>query len=156
MTALLSNDDVSQLLKATTWTHTNGGYPASGHGSSGQGANYGGPGPGSSVYLNSTGNVTPTYQTFTLAPSPAHPVMAWEGLQKGCMDIIFYEEENGVWVKAELAPAYDLTPREGLLINALIAGISAAAAAGKLPQDIKPLSFIRRGNLERHFNMSLA
>lgn len=78
------------------------------------------------------------------------PVMKWGSMEDG-IDITFFESENGVRVKAKLAVAYDATPRESLYINLLITAISTARATMT-----RPLTFIRRHGLERHFDISLA
>jgi hypothetical protein len=102
----------------------------------------------SAADLANVGNVT-------LTMSPKFSTMNWAPMDKGEVDITFHEEEAGVWVKAVLAPAYDMTPRESMNIQLLITGIVYGAMAKAMTQT-KPLTFIRKHNLERHFNISLA
>jgi hypothetical protein len=92
----------------------------------------------------------------TVSIAPAHAIMQWGNMADGNMDVTFTEEESGVWVKAVLSPAYDLSPKEGLAINLLITGISILSTTGSASRaNLRPISYIRKHNLERHFNISL-
>lgn len=85
--------------------------------------------------------------------SQKFPTMLWVA-SNGDIDITFHEVEDGAWVKAALAAAYDMTPRESMTIQLLITG-AIGGRTNALPQ-VKPLTFIRKHGLERHFNISLA
>jgi hypothetical protein len=92
--------------------------------------------------------------SITLSMGPKFPLLSWGPMDTGDVNITFHEEEGGVWVKAVLSPAYDLTPRESMNIQLLIAGIIYSSSSNAMKT--KPLTFIRKNNLERHFNISLA
>lgn len=92
--------------------------------------------------------------SITLSVGPKFPLLNWGPMDKGDINVTFHEEEGTVWVKAVLAPAYDMTPRESMNIQLLITGIIYGATSNAMKA--KPLTFIRKNNLERHFNISLA
>lgn len=141
-----------------------GGYPANPAGGGGQFGSQSNQGNLRTGTIS--GSITvPTYGTLAspigsidkltgvnLAQPPKFPLMHWGSMDMGAVDIIFYEEENGHWVKAALAPAFDLTAGESLNIQLLI----VKATANVHYSSVKPLTFIRAKNLERHFNISLA
>lgn len=155
--------------KATAPT-VHGGYPSNPLGS---GGSYGFSGNTGAAPANISGGYTYTLgqglgvngtsaadlgklNTITISAAPSHAIMQWGSMADGNMDVTFTEEENGVWVKAVLATAYDLTPKESLAINLLVTGISILSATGSISRaNIRPISYIRKHNLERHFNISL-
>jgi len=69
-------------------------------------------------------------------------------LDDGGIQLIFSETEDNQLVFAELAPEHSITSLDTLRIQVLIA---ACNTSGK----VKPLTYIRKHNLEKHFKFSV-
>jgi len=80
--------------------------------------------------------------------SPRLPVMVFESSQ-GQIGVYFSEDEGSATTRAQFEPESGISAIETLKIQLLF----SAAQAGLQPQ-IKPVSYIRTNNLERHFRFS--
>lgn len=64
--------------------------------------------------------------------------------------VVFEGEENNIAVSLELSPERDITPFEQMQITTMMMAISI----GAYPSRAGIMKFVRKHNLERHFNMS--
>lgn len=155
----------SDLFKVTS-PSVHGGYPHisqqpihSAGGFSGgapAGAAAGGKMP-STITVNGSGSLnwpstTSVSGSYTIKTAPDYPVINMEPMLNYDTGIEFNELENGVWVRAILEMAHDLTPREAVRINLLATMASSTRIMGF--GHPTPITFIRKHNLERHFSFS--
>lgn len=136
---------------------SHGGYPASG---GFQGATIA---PAGTVQVNI--NSKPSSQWIPSVPSSSinfinssndPKVMEWTGLDDGKLSILFHEHENNQWIRAEFQPDASMSPLESLKIGLLVNGtIGMALSGANIRASVKPVTYIRANNLERHFRFSV-
>lgn len=128
-----------------------GGYQTNGVGIYGYTASSAGTGAGAITIpahqLQAAGNSV-NLTAGGLFSAPRLPVMVFESSQ-GQIGVYFSEDEGGATTRAQFEPEGGISAIEALKIQLLF----SAAQAGLQPQ-IKPVSYIRTNNLERHFRFS--
>ena len=71
--------------------------------------------------------------------------------------VTFYDDEGGQRVNMLLEPEPDITPREALHLNVLLASVTSMAMAGAPTlSNLKALAYARKHNIARHFKLSIA
>jgi len=98
---------------------------------------------------NPIGHVAGSFVTVGGGVSLSSPLEV-SGMEDAELNTVFTEIEGNQLVFARLAPEYDLTAIEGLRIQQLLVACAAHLYSGGM----KPLSYIRKHNLERHFKFS--
>ncbi len=76
---------------------------------------------------------------------------AFDFTSNGDIKVIFHSAENGVPVRLELDPEYNISAADAVKIQVLVLSLSARVD----PNDKMILQYIRLHNLERHFKISL-
>lgn len=101
-------------------------------------------------YASVNTNVLAATDTISAKISPAKPIGM---IRHNAGDISFElnTRENGQDVKLEFCPERDITVRELMNINLLIAALSNGIAL--YPED--PMIYVRKHNLERHFKFTV-
>lgn len=97
--------------------------------------------------VGSAGSLT-AHQTGHITTSSTTPLsVEVMRINPDCQVVMMEQQSDGQRVKAVLSPEFDMSPTEMCHIVTLLFAISCGANS-------KPISFIRRHNLERHFKFS--
>jgi hypothetical protein len=127
----------------------NGGYPPLTNNSGGY---YPGSAPATivnpSIYSYSSNFGTLSTGLSTSQVGATIPTGKFRSLDDGGIQLVFSEMEGNQMVSAELNPEHSITSLDTLRIQVLIAACNVAI------NTVKPLTYIRKHNLERHFKFS--